>query len=200
MKPQHLFKSGVQRDRSSGQRRRGIATLWLILLLPAIVTLLVLVVEMGNLWVAQLELDNSLEAAALAAAQSWDDRPDADGLALEAAADFAGVNLVAGQPVVVESDARRERMDMAPPGASSAHAHLQFGVARWDGSAYEFVANPSDKEWKAYPRCVQIQATVPVRGLLQHGFPTLVAGTLRVSRQVVARRLDDGRAEVIWVR
>ena len=51
--------------------RRGAITVWLILAIPAVVTLLCVVAEVGNLWLARVELTNSLEAAALGAVQQW---------------------------------------------------------------------------------------------------------------------------------
>lgn len=49
------------------------ATLWIILWLPAVLCLLGIVVEMGNLLLARVELTNALEAAALAGADEWGD-------------------------------------------------------------------------------------------------------------------------------
>jgi Flp pilus assembly protein TadG len=51
--------------------RRGVATVWMILATPAVLTMLVVVVEIGSLWLAQIELTNALEAAALVGAQDW---------------------------------------------------------------------------------------------------------------------------------
>lgn len=53
------------------KRRRGGATLWLILAIPVLLVALCLVLEIGNLRVARIELENAMEAAALAAAQEW---------------------------------------------------------------------------------------------------------------------------------
>lgn len=52
-------------------RRRGIATLWLILALPVFLTLFALIVEIGSLWLARVELKNSLDASSLAAVKVW---------------------------------------------------------------------------------------------------------------------------------
>jgi len=53
--------------------RPGIAKLWLILLLPCIVIALCLVIEIANLWIARAELEDAMEAAALAAVKEWGD-------------------------------------------------------------------------------------------------------------------------------
>ncbi len=48
--------------------RRGAATLWIILCLPAVLCLIGVVVETGNLLLARIELTNALEAGALSGA------------------------------------------------------------------------------------------------------------------------------------
>ena len=82
-------------------QRRGVALLWLIIALPALLLFLVLVVEIGNLWLARLELEQSLEASALAAAKQWAETNDREGTeaARIAGNDFAKANLVRGMAV-----------------------------------------------------------------------------------------------------
>jgi hypothetical protein len=53
---------------------------WLILAIPAVVTLLCVVAEVANLWLARTELTNSLEAAALGAVKQWGDSGGGDTL------------------------------------------------------------------------------------------------------------------------
>ena len=60
--------------------RRGAITVWLILAIPAVVTLLCVVAEVANLWLARTELTNSLEAAALGAVKQWGDAGGGDTL------------------------------------------------------------------------------------------------------------------------
>jgi hypothetical protein len=52
-------------------RRRGLATMWLIMFGPVFLVMLYFVVEIGHLYLAKTELNNALEAAALAGAQRW---------------------------------------------------------------------------------------------------------------------------------
>ncbi len=59
--------------------RNGIATIKIVLLLPLFITLLALVLEIGNLWLARIELENALESAALAAVKEWGDNNGAGG-------------------------------------------------------------------------------------------------------------------------
>jgi Flp pilus assembly protein TadG len=53
--------------------RRGAATLWIILCLPAVLCLIGVVVETGNLLLARIELTNALEAGALSGVDEWSD-------------------------------------------------------------------------------------------------------------------------------
>lgn len=79
--------------------RRGAATLWLLLVLPVLLILLCFVVEMGNVWLARAELEDSLESAALAAVKEWG---DANGgstfLPRRVGVHYAASNSVSGSP------------------------------------------------------------------------------------------------------
>lgn len=56
---------------SSNSLRRGIATIWVLASMPVVLTLLVMLIDSGNLWVARAELKNALDAAALSGAKTW---------------------------------------------------------------------------------------------------------------------------------
>src|SRR6185503_11453281 len=60
-------------------RRRGSATLWMIIWLPCLLTLFCVLVGVANLWLARVELENALEASALAAVKQWGDANGAGG-------------------------------------------------------------------------------------------------------------------------
>ena len=85
------------------QRRRGLATVWLILSLPMLLAALCLTVDVGKLWVERAALENAVEAATLAAVRQWND----DGAKLDSRSDivsavqeavaYAQANLVDGQ-------------------------------------------------------------------------------------------------------
>jgi Flp pilus assembly protein TadG len=82
--------------------RRGSATLWLIIWLPCLLTLFCVLVGVANLWLARIELENALEAAALAAAKEWGQAGGGDTQsAREAGVAFAAANMVRGNPVVL---------------------------------------------------------------------------------------------------
>lgn len=51
--------------------RRGAVMIWFIVALPVLLTLLCVVLEVGNLYLARSELQNAMEAAAQAAVKDW---------------------------------------------------------------------------------------------------------------------------------
>jgi hypothetical protein len=51
--------------------RRGIATIWVIVSMPCMLTLLVLLIDVANIWTAKVELKNATDAAALSGVKSW---------------------------------------------------------------------------------------------------------------------------------
>ncbi|NUQ64286.1 MAG: hypothetical protein HUU20_17595 [Pirellulales bacterium] len=58
--------------------RRAVITLWTILFLPAMLLLVLVVLEIGNMWNARVELNTALEAAALAGAKHWGEATNKD--------------------------------------------------------------------------------------------------------------------------
>ncbi len=66
-----VIAAASRRAHSLHAPRRGIATIWVLTALPVVLTLLVMIVDGGNLWVARMELRNALDAAALSAAKTW---------------------------------------------------------------------------------------------------------------------------------
>ena len=87
--------------RLQSRRRSGLAVLKVILLVPIILTLLVLILEVGNLWIARLEFENALESSALAAVQEWGDDNGASGTFIprQVGNEFAQSNTVRWNPV-----------------------------------------------------------------------------------------------------
>ena len=89
---------------SERKRRRGIATLWVILSLPVLLVLLGVAVDVGNLWLQRAELESTLEATALAAIKQFaQDGADANAIASakNAGRAFAAANTVYGKPVIM---------------------------------------------------------------------------------------------------
>jgi hypothetical protein len=81
-------------------RRRGISTIWLVLFVPVFIIFLAMLVNIANVWLARVELENSLEAAALAAVKEWADAQGGDTyIPRRVAQQYAAVNCVRGKPV-----------------------------------------------------------------------------------------------------
>lgn len=53
------------------RNRRGISTIWMILALPAVMTMFVAVMDVGHVWLARNELKSALDAAALSTVKTW---------------------------------------------------------------------------------------------------------------------------------
>lgn len=51
--------------------RRGIATIWVVVAIPAITTLMVVVLDVANVWLAKSELKNAMDSAALSGVKTW---------------------------------------------------------------------------------------------------------------------------------
>ena len=90
-------------NRSIGStHRRGSATLWLIIWLPCLLTLFCVLIGVANLWLARVELENSLEAAALAAVKHWGEAGGGPTpTARQVGVAYAGANIVRGNPVLI---------------------------------------------------------------------------------------------------
>ena len=84
----------------SQRARRGVSLLWLLIAFPALLLFLVFAVEIGNIWLARLELEQSLEANALAAVKRWAESGGGDTLdARQFGNQFSINNPVRGVPV-----------------------------------------------------------------------------------------------------
>ena len=86
--------------RRASRGRRGLATLWLILVLPLMLIAACFALETANLWLARMELEDALEAAALAAVEEWGTTNNNFNARQKAVA-FAAVNSVRGTPVTL---------------------------------------------------------------------------------------------------
>ncbi|WP_158261312.1 MULTISPECIES: TadE/TadG family type IV pilus assembly protein [Pirellulaceae] len=83
----------------SKRAKRGVSLLWIIIAFPALILFLVFAVEIGNIWLARLELEQSLEASALAAVKEWAEGGMDTKDARIIGNDFAIANPVRGVPV-----------------------------------------------------------------------------------------------------
>lgn len=99
----HMTLSAQPRQRSTARARprRGVATLWLILFLPVILIALLMVVEIGRVWLARAELEDGLEAAALAGLTYWNTTTTNAVNARLTAQSYAAANSVLGDPLIL---------------------------------------------------------------------------------------------------
>lgn len=85
---------------ATSRNRRGVITLWMIAVLPVFVVMLVVVIEVGNLWTARIQLKNALESAAMAGAYQWGNRGNPDTTPARGIANrFAEANVINGRSV-----------------------------------------------------------------------------------------------------
>jgi hypothetical protein len=85
--------------------RRGWASLWLVIWLPALLVLFSALLGIANLWLARVELENAMEAAALAAVKQWGGQCGGDTLGPRCVGvEFAAANRVRGQSVHISSN------------------------------------------------------------------------------------------------
>lgn len=68
------IRQALGRKRYRRAVRRGAITLWTILCLPVVLSVLVVMVEVSHLWQVRVELENALEAGVLAAVKEWEDQ------------------------------------------------------------------------------------------------------------------------------
>lgn len=146
MKKQHSKQSVLHQH----SRRRGVVLLWLILALPALTVLFGMVVDVGRIWLARIELTNALEAAALSAVKSWaeadtNDQP-ARAQARQDAIAAAGANTVIGLDMGNPSSgialvlAPNENLSNSPNNNDSPIGELVLGAVNSTGTPFEFSA------------------------------------------------------------
>jgi hypothetical protein len=88
--------------RTAARRRRGSATLWMVIWLPYLLALFTVMVGVANLWVARVELENALEASALAAVKHWGEAGGGDTLVPRmVGVNYAKANSVRANPLVI---------------------------------------------------------------------------------------------------
>lgn len=156
-------------------RRRGISIVWLIVWLPVLMVLSSLVIDVANVWLARVELENGLEAAALAAVKDWAENSD-NLQARQVGVAYAAFNKVRGKPIVIgpnhsaggglnENDACAITAGTPPTG------NLIFGSVEGDDPVtFNAGAQPDCNATPPRPFAVRAQAQVAV--------PTLWASLL----------------------
>jgi uncharacterized membrane protein len=74
--------------------------LWILIMVPALATMLIFVADVGRVWQARLELQTAVDGAALAAVQEYNINGEA--AARQAAVDYAAANFAGDQSVFVD--------------------------------------------------------------------------------------------------
>jgi hypothetical protein len=148
--------------------RRGSATLWLIMWLPCLMALFCLLLGVANLWLSRVELENAMEAAALAAVKQWAEDPNAGtSAARQAGVAYAQANLVRGQPVVIgtnENAGGSNENDTCTLAMSPPRGNLIFGSTDHsdpDNIIFDAGGNPSCQQGNER-FAVRAQAILPL--------------------------------------
>jgi Flp pilus assembly protein TadG len=65
-----------QKQPSAGRfhGRRGIVTLWTVLVIPFVLAIFCALLEVGHLWQGRVQFEDAMQAAALASVQEWEER------------------------------------------------------------------------------------------------------------------------------
>jgi Flp pilus assembly protein TadG len=171
--------------------RRGVATLWIILWLPAVLCLLGVVVEMGNLLLARVELTNALEAAALAGVDEWGDRVASSTVNTSTerdagrtrAVEFVEANTVTGQSLVGSVAANGGGSD-ANDNATYAGSVVILGRA--DLVTFDFDAGDDPTDLPVGDFAVHVQATISINSIIGT-FCGVAVGPFDVTAQATAR-------------
>lgn len=148
----------IHSNKELHQNRRGIAILWLVIWGSLFLTFFCVVLEIATLWQAQVEVNNALDSAALAAVKEWDasglgstDIPRNVGVA------FAGANPVLGTPVGLNPNFNAGN----PNGNDSINGDIVFGGLT--ALTRPNSLDPSAMAPATFP-AVRTQVTIPVQG------------------------------------
>jgi hypothetical protein len=129
------FRSFSHANHQVGRRsrRRGSATLWMVMWLPCLMALFCVLVGVANLWLARVELENALESAALAAVKQWGDAGGGDTLAArQVGVDYAHANAARRDRVVIGANYNASggvnQNDQCQVGVAPPAGNLIFGA------------------------------------------------------------------------
>lgn len=174
-----------------GHARGGVATFWVIVAVPVILTLLVVVSDVANLRLARIEAENAVEAAAIASVKQWHESGNNAAKRHNArltAASYAAANTVIGQPVQITlNEGQLDDNDNA-----LLAGNIVLGKITSGGAQFDHTDEPQAGEFG-----VHVQATVPVQSVWGQ-FGNLSFGPYSVFVQATA--LYDASGEPRLVR
>lgn len=158
--PNFMKKSPEQSTRP----RHGVVTFWAIVTIPIFMLMLMIVLEIGNLWLARIQFKNALESGALAAVKTWGDMVTSSGgtdttLARDVGNQFAGACVVNGVPVDLSGldNTLNDSGTNTGNDNSSCSGIFVFGSITNDNP--EFVVNASNNIGCTVPANVMVDAT-----------------------------------------
>ena len=100
-----LHRESNRRSPSGDSRRRGIATVWLILWGPVLLVLFCITLDLANLWIARIELRNALDGASQATVKHWGDGgTNSTDVPRKVGVAFADANTILGNPLAIASN------------------------------------------------------------------------------------------------
>ncbi len=100
-----LHRQSSLRGPHEESKRRGIATVWLILWGPVLLVLFCITLDLANIWIARVELRNALDAASQAAVKHWgDDGTNSTDVPRKVGVAFADANTILGNPLAIASN------------------------------------------------------------------------------------------------
>lgn len=190
-----FHRSRSNSDNLAADRRRGIATMWVLLTAPVILIFFAVAVDVARMWHARSELKSALEAAVLSGVKTWAEGGDSAAnrvAARDAALDAADANQVVGLDGSNPSfavDVPLDRNEM--PGAdandnASPQGELVLGAVDTinGGTDYRFCSNLSPLAADQFG--VLARKTVSVYSIWT-GFFGVPAGSYAVTCSAAAR-------------
>ncbi len=150
------------------RRHRGVVALWTLLMIPVLLVMFAVVVEGVHFWLARVELENALEAAALAAVKEWAEGggSPASGWTSDArdvGVEYAAANTINFTPVGIDTNIGVFANPGNPNENLSCDGNLVFGAITDDDPAYVVATDqvPSCDPDKSYVVRAQATHTVP---------------------------------------
>lgn len=139
--------------------------------------MLFFVSDAGKIWIARIELENALEAAALAGVRTWGEAAGGPTAAARAVAvEYASVNTVDGQSLAIASNLNAGN----PPNQNaSPTGNLVFGSATQSGTNWIFDSGTAPNCGADRSYSIRAQAKAPVTSFC-NGYLGLPFGTYEV--------------------
>jgi len=120
----------TSRRRRKIHQRKGLSAVWLVVAIPVFIVLIAFMVNIANLWLARVELENALEASALAAVKEWGDAGGgATAVPRNVGVDYAWANTMRSENVEIATNLHPS------PAADNPNENLTYIVGKADPDA-----------------------------------------------------------------